>query len=548
MNSKLKIILAQLDFLVGDIEGNAEKIINAARKAQQQYQADLIVFPELALTGYPPEDLLYRPEFFHRIDKALPLIAAASKNIAIIVGYPEFINNSCYNQAGFFQNGELHAHYHKQILPNYSVFDEKRYFKPGTNSCIITIKSCPIAITICEDLWSEIPVEHAKHVGAKLIITLNASPFSKIKNQIRQDNILQRCEQVNLPIIYVNCVGGQDELVFDGGSMVSNAAGKIIYQADFFKENLYPIEFKLEHNQVIPLTTNLPISEPNPLAQIYNALVLGVRDYIKKNSCSRAVIGLSGGIDSALTLAIAVDALGKDCVEAVMMPSRFTSQLSLDMAQEQANKMGVAYSIISIEPIFESFLQALKAEFAGTETDATEENIQARCRGTLLMAISNKKHAIVLATGNKSEMSMGYSTLYGDMVGGFCVLKDVFKTVVYQLAEYRNSISEIIPKAVIERLPTAELAENQTDQDSLPPYGILDAILERYIEHDQCMETIIDAGFEPEIVRKVVLAIDRNEYKRRQSAPGVRITERAFGKDRRYPITSGFNRHRSQIK
>ncbi len=539
MSETLRIVLAQLNFLVGDIQGNADKIIQAIHLARDTHQAQLIVFPELALSGYPPEDLLYRPELYQRIQQVLPSIQAAAKGIDVLLGYPEQIGSNCFNQAAFIHNSQLVGHYHKQLLPNYSVFDEIRYFKPGNRVGIVTVHDLPIGITICEDLWSPEAISQAKAAGAKLIVSLNASPFAMDKAAQRQQILSERARETQLPIIYVNCVGGQDELVFDGGSMVLNADGKTAMQADFFQEGLYPADFQV--GDTITAIPQPPIPSLTEEERIYKALVFGVREYIEKNHFPRAVLGLSGGIDSALTLAIAVDAIGKDRVEAVMMPSHFTSELSLTEAKAQAHLLGVKYKLINIEPIFNAFQQSLQEEFAGLAPDLTEENLQARCRGTLLMAISNKKHAIVLATGNKSEMAVGYSTLYGDMVGGFCVLKDVPKTWVYRLAAYRNQQSHVIPQRVIDRPPTAELSENQFDQNFLPAYEILDDIIERYIERDESVAEIIKAGFDPDVVQLVTRLIDKNEYKRRQAAPGVRITEHAFGKDRRYPITSGFS-------
>ena len=378
----------------------------------------------------------------------------------------------------------------------------------------------------------------AKSAGARLAISINASPFSKNKAAIRRETLGHRAREGDMPIVYVNTVGGQDELIFDGGSMVLGATGKTCFQADYFAEGLYPVDVAYERK--VEILSHSKFIPEDPVELVYQALVLGVKDYVKKNHFQKAIIGLSGGIDSALTLAIAVDALGKDRVEAVMMPSRYTSDLSLQEAKQQASLLNVKYHVLSIEPIFQAFLKCLAEEFKGLSVDATEENLQARCRGNLLMALSNKKQALVLTTGNKSEMAVGYATLYGDMAGGFCVLKDVTKTMVYLLANYRNTKSIVIPQRVIDRPPSAELAENQLDQDSLPPYSILDEILVRYMEKDESVNDIIQAGFEADTVKRVTKMILRNEYKRRQSAPGIRVTERAFGKDRRYPITSGF--------
>ncbi|HVV68383.1 MAG TPA: NAD+ synthase [Gammaproteobacteria bacterium] len=540
MTQTLRLVMAQLNFLVGDIEGNARKIINAIIAARDVYRAQLVIFPELALCGYPPEDLLYRPELYERINRIFPEIKAQAKGIDVLLGYPEKAVGGCYNQAALMREGEIVSHYHKQQLPNYSVFDEVRYFKPGNTPCVVDIHGIPTAITICEDLWFAEPMAQAKAAGAKLAISINASPFAKDKAIARENIIAARAREGQMPVVYVNCVGAQDELVFDGGSMVFDAQGRLVQQAEFFVEKLHLVEVSYDGSEAnVPMgAIPVPMSEEE---RIYKALVLGVREYIEKNHFPRAVLGLSGGVDSALTLAIAVDAIGKDRVEAVMMPSRYTSDMSVTDAEEQARLLGVKHYVLPIEPVFEAFLQTLQPQFVGLAPDATEENLQARCRGTLLMAISNKKKAIVLATGNKSETSVGYSTLYGDMVGGFCMLKDIPKTMVYRLVRYRNTLSQVIPERVITRAPSAELAENQLDQDFLPPYPVLDAILERYIEHDESIEDIIRAGFDADIVRRVVKMVDRNEYKRRQAAPGVRITERAFGKDWRYPITSGFS-------
>jgi len=537
MKNKLIIALAQLNLLVGDIEGNAKKIIAYAERARDELHADVIVFPELAITGYPPEDLLFRPALYDRVHKALAFIQQV-QDIIIIVGYPDQVDDKNYNAAAVIHNGQIIARYFKQYLPNYGVFDEVRYFTPAHEPCIIDLKGIPTAITICEDLWFPEPMTQASDHGARLMILLNASPFSIVKQIKREETIAQRAKEGYMPIIYVNLVGGQDELVFDGGSMVFDADGTLCQQAAFFEEALMPITIDIDGFPVIEKNKMIPT---HSFAQrVYQALVLGVRDYIEKNHFPGAIVGLSGGIDSALTAAIAVDAIGKDRVAAIMMPSRYTANISNTMAQQEIDALGINAETISIEPIFQQFIDSLAECFTGLPVDVTEENLQARIRGTLLMAISNKKGSIVLATGNKSEMAVGYSTLYGDMVGGFCVLKDIPKTLVYRLAEYRNTVSPVIPREVIDRPPSAELAPDQKDQDSLPPYPILDDILERYIEYDQSYQTITDAGFDEEIVKRVIKMVNRNEYKRRQAPIGVRITQRAFGRDRRYPITSGF--------
>lgn len=540
-DTTLLIIMAQLNFLVGDIPGNCQKILCAIDHAKKQHQADLIVFPELALTGYPPEDLLLREDLYEQIDANLKHIQAATNGITVILGYPYQEKNKRYNRAICIQNQTILTHYDKQCLPNYGVFDEQRYFTPGHSPCsMITLKNLPVSISICEDLWFPQPMIDAKAAGARLMISLNASPFSLQKAEKRQQMLAQRTREGNMPILYVNCVGGQDELVFDGGSMVMDAEGKRIQQADFFTEGLYPVKISIVDHKPVLEKKYIPV-DLSEEALLYNALMLGVRDYVNKNNFNQVFIGLSGGIDSALTLAIAVDAIGKDRVNAIIMPSRFTADISLIDAQMQINALGVASHQLSIEPLLTAFLETLTPVFSELPPDSTEENIQARCRGTLLMALANKYRGIVLTTSNKSETAVGYATLYGDMAGGFCVLKDVFKTWVYRLAIYRNQQFSVIPERVITRPPSAELAENQLDQDHLPPYPILDEILKRYIEQDESATHIIQAGFDQETVLKILSLVQRNEYKRRQAPPGVRVTERAFGKDRRYPITSGFH-------
>ncbi len=564
-NSSLRVVIAQLNMFVGDVQGNVNKCINALREARDTHCADVIVYPELALTGYPPEDLLLRPRFYSRVSDALEKLTQEVKGIDVIIGYPEKKIDATFNAAAVIRDGKVLSIYHKQHLPNYSVFDEKRYFSPGNSASIVNIKGVPVGITICEDIWMSHPASEYAQQGAELIINLNASPFHVNKDSERIATLRQRVKETSIPIVYVNLVGGQDELVFDGDSFVMNEKAEVSFRAPAFVEGIYPVDFEVSKT-VSKITSTKTIVTPvcsNGLtrlskeASIYQALVLGVKDYILKNGFDGAVIGLSGGIDSALTLAIAVDAIGSENVEAVMMPSQYTAAISLEDAQAEANNLQVDYRVIPIEPIFNTILNSLKEEFAGTTIDTTEENIQARCRGIILMAISNKKGKIVLTTGNKSEMAVGYATLYGDMAGGFDVLKDVPKTMVYRLANYRNKyfkntgsqdnehsrkFGAVIPQRVLDRPPTAELAAGQLDQDSLPPYPVLDSILEMYVEKDLCKEDIVAAGHDEEIVLKIIRLIDKNEYKRRQAAPGVRITKRAFGRDRRYPITSGYNK------
>ena len=534
----LAIALAQLNTLVGDIPGNTQKVIEFSQRAVID-AADVIIFPELTLTGYPPEDLLLRQSLDLRIERALDEIMAANLPLAIVVGYPRRIDGILFNMAGVIQSGQLVAEYAKQCLPNYQVFDEKRYFTSGRHPCVFVLNGVMTAITICEDIWFPEPMGQAKAVGAQLMLNLNASPYHQGKQSQREIIVAARAQEGGMPVVYVNLVGGQDELVFDGGSVIVAASGETQFRAPAYKEDLFLTNLQLTpQGLVIPSKSLAPI--PSNHESVYQALVLGMRDYVNKNRFKGVVLGLSGGIDSALTLAMAVDAFGAERVEAVMMPFRYTSDLSKNDAAEQARRMGVRYSSISIEPMYEAFMSQLAEEFAGTKRDTTEENLQARCRGVVLMAISNKKGYLVLTTGNKSEMAVGYSTLYGDMAGGFDALKDVPKTLVFALAKYRNMLGEVIPETVITRPPSAELAPDQKDEDSLPPYDILDQILALYVEHDFSAEAIIAKGFARDQVERAVRLVDVNEYKRRQAPIGIRISQRGFGRDRRYPITSGW--------
>lgn len=536
---QLQLILAQINTLVGDIPGNTAKVLAVAQTALAQGQVDAIVFPELTLTGYPPEDLLLRPSLALRIERALQDLIAANLPVALVIGYPRTCDGRLYNMAGVIADGKLIAEYAKQCLPNYQVFDEKRYFSAGDKPCVFYLKGIPTALSVCEDIWFPEPMAQASAAGAKLMLNLNASPYHQGKQQEREAVIAQRAREGQMPVVYTNLVGGQDELVFDGGSVVIDTTGATRFRAPSFAEGQYPVALDWNQQQVsVPQQSLEPI--PDNIAAVYQALVVGMRDYVNKNRFKGVVLGLSGGIDSALTLAMAVDALGADRVEAVMMPFRYTSDLSKNDAADEASRLGVRYSSISIEPMYEAFMAALSDEFAGTKRDTTEENLQARCRGVLLMAISNKKGYLVLTTGNKSEMAVGYSTLYGDMAGGFDALKDVPKTLVFALSRYRNTLGEVIPETVITRPPSAELAPDQKDEDSLPPYDILDRILELYVEQDYSAEAIISEGFNREQVERVVRLVDVNEYKRRQAPIGIRISQRGFGRDRRYPITSGW--------
>ena len=542
MTTRFKIIMAQLDFLVGDIDGNTDKIIRVARRASEELGADMVVFPELAITGYPPEDLLLRPSLKPRIIKALDRICAADIDAYLVVGYPETTAEGVYNALAVLRGSKVIAGYRKQCLPNYQVFDERRYFRAGSHPCVIDIAGARMAFTVCEDLWEPEPARQAKEAGAHLLVNINASPFHMRKLQERQELVQQRSREGGFPVVYVNLVGGQDELVFDGGSMAASQ-GELNCLIPQFQEGLFPLDIEIAEHGSCEIPRQAMAETLDLEAQVYEALVMGVRDYVEKNGFKGVVLGLSGGIDSALSLAIAADALGSARVQAVMMPFAYTSQLSLDCAQQQAQSLGVNYQVIAINEIYDSFTAALKDEFAGLESDVTEQNIQARARGVLLMAISNKKGLLVLTTGNKSEIAVGYSTLYGDMAGGFDVLKDVSKTLVYRLARFRNSIGAgktVIPAEVIDRAPSAELAPGQVDQDSLPDYDTLDEILELYVEQDQSAKAIMDKGYTEADVKRVLRLVDLNEYKRRQSPVGVRLTQRGFGRDRRYPITNGW--------
>ncbi|MDR3477504.1 MAG: NAD+ synthase [Gammaproteobacteria bacterium] len=540
MSKKLRIVMAQLDLIVGDIPGNLKKHIEAANTARDTLKADIIVFPELSITGYPAEDLLLRPSFINAANDAVNTFKETVRDIHCLIGHPHANSKGLHNSCSLIYNGTILSRYAKQHLPNYGVFDEKRYFIPGDSASVVPIHGIPVGITICEDLWFAGPAQQAATQGARLILSPNASPFEINKQHRREDMLAKRAKANGIPIVYVNCVGGQDDLIFDGGSMVVDSNGTLCQHAGFFKETLFPVD--LEVSAADTKVQQSPIVLPDENERIYQALVMGVRDYIQKNRFPGALIGLSGGIDSALTLAIAVDALGKDKVKAVMMPSRYTADISNEDAIAMVKHMGVQSETISIEPMFTAILSSLAPQFAETKVDITEENIQARCRGILLMALSNKFGSIVLTTGNRSELAVGYSTLYGDMAGGFCVLKDVPKTLVYELANYRNRIDPIIPQRIIDRPPTAELAFDQKDEDSLPPYAELDQILELYLNQEKSLDEIVASGFDQATVSRVIKMINRNEYKRRQSPLGIRINNTAFGRDRRYPVTSGFDK------
>ena len=539
MKNKISIVLAQLDLAVGDISGNTKLIIDSCEKAKNQHNADLIIFPELSISGYPPEDLLLHSGFKRRINDALNSIKDEVAGISALIGFPDYNDDSIYNACAVFRDKEEIVKYRKEALPNYSVFDEKRYFTSDEQPTVFELKGKKIGINICEDIWHKSAAMKAKESGAEIIIVINGSPYEKDGQSKRENIVKQRALQTDLPIVYLNMIGGQDELVFDGASFVMSKNGEIKYRATSFEESMDLFEFDLINNECVPIKSNIS-SKLSVAESVYKALVRGTKDYIEKHKFSGVVMGLSGGIDSALTLSIACDAIGSDKVRAVMMPYLFTSAMSLEDAQCQADTLNIKYDILPISSLYDSTVDLLQPIFLNSEKDSTEENIQSRARGLLLMAISNKTGSMLLTTGNKSEMAVGYATLYGDMAGGFAPIKDCTKTMVKKLAKYRNTISEVIPNRVIEREPSAELRENQHDSDSLPPYDVLDPILEAFIEEDLSVEEIVERGFERETVTSILEMVKRNEYKRRQAPPGVRISNRAFGRDWRYPITSGY--------
>ena len=538
MSATLRIVMAQLDLLVGDVPGNVDKVMAAALRARDELHAQLVVFPELTLTGYPPEDLLFHSGLRRQVAAGVQQLVGELRGIDAVVGYPLYEDGHIYNVSGVIGGGTVRALYRKSQLPNYSVFDEKRYFTPGEDAALVVVAGVPLGLNICEDIWHAGPASQAAAAGAQLILVPNASPFEIGKQRQREEELRRRVTDTRLPFVYVNLVGGQDGLVFDGGSLAMNADGSVAVRAPNFEEGLYPVDFELRGGlHALSGPVHVDVSEED---SVYRALLRGVRDYAHKNRFRGAVVGLSGGVDSALTLAVAVDALGRENVTAAMMPSRYTSELSLNEARRQAEMLGVEYHTLSIEPAFRALVDSLQETLRGDTAGITEQNIQARCRGVLLMALSNKTGKLVLTTGNKSELAVGYATLYGDMAGGFAPLKDVTKTLVYRLARYRNTLSPAIPPAVIERAPSAELAPGQQDSDSLPPYALLDPILTAYVEDDKSVAEIVAMGCDEAVVKRVVKMVQDAEYKRRQSPPGVRVSRRSFGRDRRYPITSGY--------
>ncbi len=534
----MRIGLAQLNTRVGAIDANTTKVLDYAARARE-LGCDLVVFPELTLCGYPPEDLLLHGGLRSRVEAAFAKVRQGVSGIALLLGYPEYDGNAIYNSAVLLRDGKVLANHRKRILPNYAVFDEKRYFQPGKDATVVELDGLRLGLIVCEDVWEPEPSRAAAAAGAEAILIINGSPFHMHQQRVREEVLAARARETPLPMVYLNMVGGQDELVFDGGSLVVDRHGAVAFRAPLFEEDLHVVEL-VRKNGVVVSVPGAVAPTPPLVERVYGALVVGTRDYVDKNGFPGIILGLSGGVDSALTLAIAVDALGADRAQAVMMPSRFTSKMSLEDAAEQAKRLGVRYEVLSIEPIFQTTLEVLRDVFSGLPPDATEENIQARARGIVLMAISNKLGKMLLSTGNKSEMAVGYATLYGDMAGGFAPLKDCTKTLVYQLANYRNGIAPVIPERVISRAPTAELRHDQKDSDSLPPYDVLDAILEAFIEKDYSVGQITALGFDRPTVVRVLQMVKRAEYKRRQAPPGVRVSNRAFGRDWRYPITSGY--------
>ena len=537
MKTPLTVAVAQLNCVVGDISGNARRILDAVARAKAA-GADVVLTPELALCGYPPEDLLLRPAFLDACAIELAELAAQVQGITVLVGYPSARGGGRYNAAAVIQDGRIVAHYFKHRLPNYEVFDEERYFEPGTEACVFELKGVKVGVNICADVWESGAADVARNAGAELLLVLNASPFHMNKQQLRYEVLRERIADTGLPVAYCNLVGGQDELVFDGGSFALDKDGTLAWQGGMFVEELSILHFA----DGLWQERGLPAARPVE-ADVYEALVLGVRDYLGKNGFPGALIGLSGGVDSALTLAIAVDALGADRVRAVMMPSPYTAQMSLDDSREMVRRIGVRYDEIAIEPAMSTFAAMLAPQFAGLAEDTTEENLQSRIRGMILMALSNKTGSIVLTTGNKSEMATGYATLYGDMAGGFAVIKDIYKTFVYRLCAWRNAQpgGPVIPDNILTRPPSAELKPDQRDEDTLGPYAVLDTVLRDYLEEDRAPACIAARhGFEPAFVARIVRLVARNEYKRRQGALGIKVTPRAFGKDRRFPATHRF--------
>jgi NAD+ synthase (glutamine-hydrolysing) len=543
MPASLRIALAQFDFPVGDITGNARRIAAWIAEARDVHGADLVLFPELALSGYPPEDLLIRPSFLRDCEAALQDIAASVQGIVAVVGWPQSAGAVTYNAASVLRDGAVAATYRKRELPNYAVFDERRYFDvdPDGGPCVFDVAGVPVGLVICEDLWFAEPLRDTVAAGAELVLVPNASPFERDKHAQRDALLAQRVQETGAAIAYLNVVGGQDALVFDGASVLADGDGLVHPAARAFEDHWLVADYDPDTRKFVPVSWPVENDESRD-ALAWRAVVRGTRDYCAKNGFDKAWLGLSGGIDSSLVLAIAVDALGADNVTAVRMPSRYTADLSNDLAREQCDALGVKLLALPIEKPFQGFLDALAETFAGKPVDTTEENLQSRTRGALLMALSNKFGGLLLTTGNKSEYAVGYATIYGDMCGGYAPIKDLYKTEVFALSKWRNAAAgaPVIPPAVIERPPSAELRENQKDQDSLPPYDVLDAILLRHVDQEQSREEIVAAGFDAATVDKVLRLVRISEWKRHQAAPGPKVSRRAFGRERRYPITSKY--------
>lgn len=539
----LRIALAQFDFPVGAVTQNADRITAMIAEARDEYGAELVLFPELALSGYPPEDLLLRPRFLADCEAALRRIAAATQGIVAVVGWPQSAGSVVYNAASVLRDGAVETTYRKRELPNYAVFDERRYFDvdPDGGACVFEVKDVPVGLVICEDLWFAEPLAETVEAGAQLVLVPNASPFERDKHAQRDALLAQRVNESGVALAYLNVVGGQDALVFDGASVVADGDGIVHPAAAAFTDQWLVVDFDAESRKFAPVQW-MDDGDESRDALAWRAIVRGTRDYCAKNGFSKAWLGLSGGIDSALVLALAVDALGADNVTAVRLPSRYTAGLSNDLAAEQCAAMGVRLETIPIEAPFKGFIEALAPVFAGHEADITEENLQSRSRGVMMMALSNKLGGLLLTTGNKSEYAVGYATIYGDMCGGYAPIKDLYKTEVFDLARWRNTVggAPVIPPAVIARPPSAELRENQTDQDSLPPYDVLDAILLRYVDQEQSRDEIVAAGFDASVVDRMLRLVRISEWKRHQSAPGPKVSRRAFGRERRYPISNKY--------
>ncbi len=544
MKDSLRIALAQFDFPVGAVASNAERIGRMIAEARDEFGADVVLFPELAISGYPPEDLLLRPSFLAACEAALHEVAKAATGIVAVVGWPESAGSVLYNAASVLRDGRVEATYRKRELPNYAVFDERRYFEvdPDGGPCVFEVQGVPVGVVVCEDLWFPEPLADTVAAGAQLVLVPNASPFERGKHAQRDALLAERTRESGAALAYLNLVGGQDSVVFDGASVVADGDGTVHPAAAAFTDQWLLVDYDVAGRRFAPVQW-MDDGDESMDALAWRAVVRGIQDYCGKNGFSKVWLGLSGGIDSALVLALAVDALGAQNVTAVRLPSRYTADLSNDLAAEQCAALGVKLETVAIEPAFTGFLQALDAMFEGRDTDVTEENLQSRSRGTILMALSNKFGGLLLTTGNKSEYAVGYATIYGDMCGGYAPLKDLYKTEVFGLAKWRNTVggAPVIPPAVIARPPSAELRANQTDQDSLPAYDVLDGILYRYVDQEQSRDEIVAAGYAAEVVDRVLRLVRTSEWKRHQAAPGPKVSRRAFGRERRYPISNGFS-------